>query len=181
MEKSKKSILDYIEAVLYEEKSNAVEQVKKLLENFHLFCKSLYRDSLHGKCSKALKEHLPCIEINNEYDLQQLMYPVIQATFPEARMEKVEDSGHHTVRGDILIDSEDIVIELKCTRSSMNERSLSEEVASDMVHYKEKYIFFYIYDKESIIKNPVDFKKTYEEKNIDGKKVFVKVLQNVNL
>ena len=39
-----------------------------------------------------------------------------------------------------------------------------------MIHYSEKNIYFFIYDKEKIIKEPQIFKKTYEkmvkEKNI---------------
>lgn len=54
---------------------------------------------------------------------------------------KLYDSGHHTIRKDIVIESQDIVIELKCSRKSMSERSLSEEVASDIVHYNNKYVF----------------------------------------
>lgn len=107
--------------------------------------------------------------IENEYDLQKLMFSEITSLFPDARTESVQDTGHHAVRKDIVIDSISTVIELKCTRVGMTERQLSEEVASDMVHYACDRLYFYVYDKAGIIHNPIRFKETYENKNIDGK------------
>lgn len=86
-----------------------------------------------------------------------------------ARTEVNQDTGYATVRTDISLDSE-TVIEVKCTRPSMQLGKLKEEIAADMIHYSEKNIYFFIYDKEKIIKEPQIFKKTYEkmvkEKNI---------------
>ncbi|MBR4454777.1 MAG: hypothetical protein IKS32_00990, partial [Solobacterium sp.] len=79
----------------------------------------------------------------------------------------VQDSGHHAIRKDIVIDSESAVVELKCTRSGMTERQLSEEIAADIIHYDCNTLYFYIYDKVGIIQNPFSFKLTYEQKNID--------------
>ncbi|QOX64478.1 hypothetical protein FRZ06_14575 [Anoxybacterium hadale] len=181
MKQSQTSLLNYIENHIYfgeEVATNiGISIVRKIIANFHLFCKSLYKDSIHGKCSAEIKDNLSKIEIKNEYDVQQLMYPLIRAVFPDARLEKNEDSGHHTVREDIVIDSQNIIIELKCSRKTMNERSLSEEVAADIVHYNNKYIVFYIYDKENVIKNPHNFKKTYEGKMVGDKQIYVEILQ----
>ena len=102
-----------------------------------------------------------------------IMLSVLSSVFPDARTESVQDSGHHAVRKDIVIDSKSAVIELKCTRYGMTERTLSEEIAADMIHYDCKRLFFYIYDKECIIRTPVSFKETYENKSIDGKSVTV--------
>ncbi len=94
-------------------------------------------------------------------------------TFTDARTESVQDSGHHTVRKDIVIDSQSAVIELKCTHAGSTERNLSEEIAADMVHYDCDVLYFYIYDKAGIIDNPVSFKQTYEKKRVDKKTVHV--------
>ena len=48
------------------------------------------------------------------------MLPVLTAIFPETRSESVQDSGHHAVRRDIVINSIDTIIELKCTRLVRN-------------------------------------------------------------
>lgn len=185
MKQSQEKVLNYLRNEIdfrsHTKDNIGVVLVKKILGNFHLFCKSLYKNSVHGKCSDSIKNNLSKLEIMNEYDVQQLMYPLIRSVFPEARLEENEDSGHHTIRKDIVIDSQDIVIELKCSRKSMNERSLSEEIASDIVHYSNKYIFFYIYDKENIIKNPINFKNTYEKKEIEQKEILIEIVQSIEL
>jgi len=125
-----------------------------------------------------LKKNLPCLKIENEYDVQRLMYPVIRSIFADARLEETQDSGHHMVRKDIVIDSQDIVVELKCSGKAVTERRISEEIAADIVHYGNKHILFYIYDKEDVIKNAVDFQKSYESKQIGNKQIAVRIWQS---
>ncbi len=52
----------------------------------------------------------------------------------------------------------------------MTEKNLGEQIKADMVHYRKREIYFFIYDKNKIIKNMESFKKAYEsminEKNI---------------
>lgn len=158
--------------------NEAVKIILSIMEHFHDYCRCLYKDDIHGRCSDSLKRNLPYLAVKNEYDLQRFMYAIIRALFPDGRVEETEDSGHHMIRKDIVIDSCDMVIELKCTNEKISERRLSEEIASDIIHYGNKYIFFYIYDKENVVKNALDFQKTYESKNVEGKKVFVRVWQS---
>ena len=54
----------------------------------------------------------------------------------------------------------------------MTIKNLTEEIASDMVHYTANHIFFFIYDKNKIIKNPQAFKDTYE-KNGNEKTTYI--------
>lgn len=72
MQQSKVMVLNYIEEQIFisSQVSDNIDPliVKKILKNFHLFCKSLYKDPIHGKCSDALKNNLPNVEIMNEYD-----------------------------------------------------------------------------------------------------------------
>ena len=82
------------------------------------------------------------------------------------------------VRKDIVIDSQDIVVELKCSGKAVTERRISEEIAADIVHYGNKHILFYIYDKEDVIKNAVDFQKSYESKQIGNKQIAVRIWQS---
>ena len=156
-----------------EPETTASSSISIILENFPIFCRNLYKTGIHDRCSVGIKEHLTGFSIENEYDLQKLMLSVLSSLFSDARTESVQDSGHHAVRKDIVIDSESAVIELKCTRSGMTERKLSEEIAADMIHYDCKRLFFYIYDKACIIRNVISFKETYENRSIDGK--FVKM------
>ena len=182
LEHSKNKVLDFLAELSYTDvgiqEEQAVRIIKEILGNFPVYCRNLYQEPVHGRCSNCLKEHLPQIKIENEYDLQRLLYPVICAIFKEARVEECEDSGHHTVRKDIVLDAQDIVIELKCSsRSSITERQLGEEIASDMIHYGNKHIFFYIYDQNRVIKNVENFKRVYEEKKVGHKMIYMFVLQ----
>ena len=184
-EKSREKLLHFLKSREAERsifsQDEAVKIVARILEQFHNYCCCLYKKELHQKCSDPLKEHLPQLSIKNEYDLQRFMYPLFRAVFEDACIEEVGDSGHHTVRKDIVIKSYDIAIELKCSRPSMTEQKLSEEIAADIIHYENKYIFFYVYDRTNIIKNVTNFKKTYENKIIFDKKIVVNVLQINNI
>ena len=179
---SKKKVMDCLRKESYTYKNipdqGEIGILIAVLEHFHDYCRCLYKEKIHNKCSDSLKRNLPCLKIENEYDLQRLMYPVIRSIFADARLEETQDSGHHMVRKDIVIDSQDTVIELKCSSETVTERRLSEEIAADMVHYENRHILFYIYDKASVINNAVDFRKTYENKCIENKHIVVRIWQS---
>lgn len=156
-----------------ENRSNTENIVFSVLKNFPEYCRKLYMIKIHDKCSSGIKEHLTGFHIENEYDLQKLMLPLFTAIFPDTRSESVQDTGHHAIRKDIVIDSINSVIELKFTHPRITERQLSEEIASDMVHYEAAKLFFYIYDKAGIIQNPSSFIKTYEKKDFGQKQIKV--------
>ena len=120
------------------------------------------------------------IQIENEYDLQHLLYAVIKPLCPDARREVNDDSGVGTVRSDIKILSLNTIIEAKYTRTSTNLKKLTEEIEADIVHYKADYIFFYIYDKEKIIKDRHVFETNFN-RSFDGKEVRIIILQPVNM
>ena len=61
------------------------------------------------------------------------------------------------------LDSCNLIIETKCTRDSMSERQLTEELGADSFHYPADNICFFIWDRNKIIKNPEAFKKAFEE------------------
>ncbi|WP_442944922.1 hypothetical protein [Oribacterium sp. C9] len=54
-------------------------------------------------------------------------------------------------------------------------------MASDMIHYDCHLLYFYIYDKVGIIRNPISFKKTYENKTIDNKSVKVFIYTHTDI
>ena len=109
-----------------------------------------------------------------------MLYAVIKSLYPDARREVSDDSGVGTVRSDIKILSLNTIIEAKCTRTSTNLKKLTEEIEADIVHYSEKCIIFFVYDKWKIIKD----KQTYENhfNNVfDGKEIKIIIQQPINL
>ena len=167
-----KRVIEYLEEIMAG--SPADDQLLTVLDNYYLFLESLLERPPHKRGS-IQKEQLSELKIQNEYDVQHLLYAYLKPLYPLARAEVSEDTGYGTVRTDIFLDSEH-VIEVKCTRNSMKLKKLTEEIEADMVHYSAEHIYFFIYDKEKIIENPRLFRNTYENK-IKGKKIHIVIHQ----
>lgn len=172
MEAAKYRVISYIEDMLYDDEKDG--QLLGILNNFYLFLENLTERKPH-KSGGIQQEQLDALKIINEYDVQHLLYACIKLFYPMARAEVSDDTGYGTVRTDIFLDSEH-VIEIKCTRKNMKLKKLTEEIEADMVHYSAGNIYFFLYDKEKIIENPMVFKKSYEEKII-GKRVHIIIHQ----
>lgn len=167
-----KRVIEYLEEIMTG--SPADDQLLTVLENYYLFLESLLERPPH-KRGGIQKEQLSGLKIQNEYDIQYLLYAYLKPLYPLARAEVSEDTGYGTVRTDIFLDSEH-VIEVKCTRNSMKLKKLTEEVEADMVHYSAEHIYFFIYDKEKSIENPQLFRSTYENK-VKGKRIHIVIHQ----
>ena len=157
----------------------AVIIIQRILKNFYEHIDVMYNSKPHGKAG-ITKEKLDNIKIVNEYDVQRILYSLIKPIFPEARVEVFDDTGCATIRYDIFIERYSIVIEVKCSRKSMSERSLTEEIGADIYHYKYNNMFFFVYDKEKIISNKVVFEKAYTNQ-IESKDIKTIVIQPINL
>lgn len=95
-------------------------------------------------------------------------------------MEVVDDAGYNSVRYDIVLNEYDIVIEVKCTRESMTERKLTEELGADSFHYKSDNLFLFVFDRIRLIKNPDAFEKSFNRKKQDiGKVIETIIIQEV--
>jgi len=79
------------------------------------------------------------------------IFSLIKPVFTDAKIDVVENTGSTTVRYDIDIESCNTTIEVKCSRPSMTERNLNEEMGSDSFHYNRNNIIFFVYNKESIV------------------------------
>ncbi len=167
-----KRVIEYLEEIMTG--SPADDQLLTVLDNYYLFLESLLERPPHKRGS-IQKEQLSGLKIQNEYDVQHLLYAYLKPLYPLARAEVSEDTGYGTVRTDIFLDSEH-VIEVKCTRNSMKLKKLTEEIEADMVHYSAEHIYFFIYDKEKIIENPQSFRNTYENK-VKGKQIHIVIHQ----
>lgn len=189
--KAKEKVSEYLEQLIVEinnisstlndeiSQEVAITIIRRVLNNFFAHIETMYEQPTHGKAG-ITKEKLDNIKIVNEYDVQRILYSLIKPIFPEARVEVSNDTGFSTVRYDIFIEKYSIIIEVKCTRTSMTERSLTEEVGSDIFHYQYSNIFFFIYDKEKIIKNKVAFENTYN-RSFDEKSINAIIIQPINL
>jgi hypothetical protein len=162
-------------------KASAIIVIRSILQNFYKHIQVMYQEEVHGN-GTIKKKDLDAIQIGNEYDVQRILYSIIRTIFTTARVEVSDDTGYKFIRYDIKIDEYDIVIEVKCTRKSMTERNLTEELGSDAFHYNADYVFFFIYDKENIIKNIDAFIRNYKrQKNEFGINVETIVNQSISI
>ncbi|HEY9063137.1 MAG TPA: hypothetical protein VIO64_21965 [Pseudobacteroides sp.] len=185
-------LLGYLKANIEEYQDNKVEInsidrntaiiiIKRILANFNKHIQAMYQDKLH-RSGTIKREDLGKISIGNEYDVQRILYSLLRPIFPHARKEVYGDAGYSSNRYDIYLDEYNIVIEVKCTRENMTERKLSEELGSDAFHYKQEYIFLFIFDKVGVIQNSDAFIKGYRrDKSQFGKDVEAVVVQEVIL
>lgn len=160
MDTARRRVIEYLQWLMPAQEKD--DQLLTVLNNFYLFLESLLERSPH-RAGSIQKEHLNQLRIQNEYDVQYLLYAYLKPLYPAARSEVNEDTGYSTVRTDIFLDP-DHVIEVKCTRPNMRLKKLVEEIEADMVHYHAEHIYFFLYDKEKLVENSDLFKKTYENK-----------------
>ena len=172
LDSARNRVIAYLEQIMTG--SPADDRLLTILDNYYLFLEALLERPPHRR-GGIQKEHLSGLKIQNEYDVQHLLYAYLKPLYPLARAEASEDTGYGTVRADILLDSEH-VIEVKCTRSSMPQKKLIEELEADMVHYHAEHIYFFLYDKEKIIENPGLFRNIYENK-VKGKQIHIVIHQ----
>lgn len=183
MIKAKENLIFYLKYILNDKYAKPLKDTQNCLEgylkNFYLFLEA-FKEVKPDKRATLTTENLDAIQIKNEYDLQHLLYAVLKPLYNDIRKEVTEDSGRGSVRSDIKIPSLNSIVEAKCTRKSMSLKKLTEELEADIVHYKADFIYFYIYDKEKLIKDKQNF-EAYFSKEFDGKKVIAIILQPVTM
>ena len=181
MLRAKENLIAYLECIPCKDIKRIEDTMQvcleKYLHNFYSFLEA-FREAKPHKKATLDSGTLQDIQIRNEYDLQHILYAVIKPLFMDARVEVTEDTGCGTVRSDIKIPSLDAIVETKCTRGTMSVKKLMEEIEADIVHYNASFIYFYVYDKEKIIKNQTAFENAFN-KMFDGKQIGVIVLQPV--
>ncbi|TKH45853.1 hypothetical protein C1I60_05240 [Paenibacillus terrae] len=153
--------------------------IRRIMRNFYKHIEEMYHKPVHGS-GTIRQENLTRISLGNEYDVQRMLFSLIRPIFPEARVEISDDGGYKSVRYDIYLREYETVIEVKCSRPKMSERELTEQLGSDAFHYREKYVYFFIYDKDKIVDNVDAFCKTYHKSlEIDGKQIETIIMQPV--
>lgn len=184
LNKSLEDTIQALELSISENKiSNKSEMllIEKILQNFYLYYHAMYQSPVHKRGTLTL-DVLSSIQIVNEYDLQRMLYSILLPVFPTIRQEVFSDNGYGGMRADLYLDLYDLIIETKCTRDSMSEKQLIEELGADAFHYRANIVYFFVYDKSGIIKNPEAFKQSFtREQKKDGKTVRVFILQSKNL
>jgi hypothetical protein len=99
------------------------------------------------------------LEINDEYDPQDLLHALLLLFFDDVRPEEFTPSyAGSATRMDFLLKQESIVIEAKMTREGLGAKQVSEQLIVDIAHYAVhpncKTLYCLVYDPEHRITNP---------------------------
>jgi hypothetical protein len=193
LKKSMYSVIQVLEekSVLPEngiDRQAGLKLIEKILDNFYMYYRAMYRQSVHKRGTlkaeilnaviESSKKDIPQTRMDEIVDLQRMLYSILLPVFPTLRQEVCSDNGYGGMRADIYLDVFNLVIETKCTRKSMSEKQLLEELGADAFHYQAEIIYFFVCDRTEIIKNPEAFKQAFvREQEKDGKTVRMFILQ----
>ena len=115
------------------------------------------------------------IEINDEYDVQDLLHGLLKIDFDDIRPEEYTPSyAGASTRVDFLLKREKIIIEVKKTRRGLNAKEIGEQLLIDIARYKShpdcETLICFVYDPEERVANPIglesDLEKNTSEINV---------------
>lgn len=162
---------DYIELNIFENDTIELEKIK-ILEviflNFHKMARKI-RDRHENRAT---------LDINDEYDVQDLLFATLQLFFDDIRKEEWTPSyAGNNSRVDFLLKNEKIVLEVKKTRNNMKDKDVGEQLIIDIAKYKahpdcQKLICF-VYDPDGKIGNPTGLINDLEKENKNFVKVYI--------
>ena len=172
IEKIIQNIKEYIEKdyIVVEEKSiiNIENTFDLIFGNFHKVVKSL----------RNRHDNRNTIDVADEYDVQDLLFAILQMFFKDIRKEEWTPSyAGNSSRVDFLLKEEKTVIEVKKTRSTMKDKDLGEQLIIDIAKYKShpdcKNLICFLYDPEGRIVNPNGIIKDLEKNNESFVKIYI--------
>jgi hypothetical protein len=150
---------------------DALSDVISLCRKFHRFAVALANRS-RGR---------PPLVLSDEYDVQYALNAILRLHFDDIRPE--EGTGSYaggSARMDFLLKSEQVVVEVKMTRSNLKDREIGDELLLDVTRYKQhpncKRLVCLIYDPSHLIANPHGLQSDLERMSSDELGVTVLVV-----
>ena len=121
----------------------------QILNRFHNIARAL-RDR---------RENRPTIELNDEYDVQDLLHGLLLLYFDDIRKEERTPSyAGSSSTMDFLLKNEKTVVETKKTRAGLGTKEVGNQLIEDIAHYKAhqdcKILYCFVYDPEGRVGNP---------------------------
>lgn len=128
---------------------DAVEKVRILITKFHQVARQL----------RTRHSDRPTIEIEDEYDVQDLFHALLKLFFDDVRPEECTPSyGGSASRVDFLLKQEQIVVEVKKTRKGLGAKEVGEQLIIDTQRYQSHpdcgQLICFVYDPEGRVSNP---------------------------
>ncbi|WP_394541950.1 PD-(D/E)XK nuclease domain-containing protein [Pantoea sp. SGAir0418] len=144
--------------------TDRLELIINVLERFPAFCRQL----------KKRHNERETIEVNDEYDVQDLVQALLTLHFDDVRPEEASPSyAGSSSRQDFLLKKEKIVIEVKKTRKALGAGKIGEELIIDMARYRAhpdcETLICFVYDPDGWINNPKGLIADLEAGDKEGK------------
>ncbi|WP_183052342.1 malate dehydrogenase [Salmonella enterica] len=141
-----------------------LDLIINILNKFPAFCRQL---------KKRYNDRTP-LEINDEYDVQDLVHALLLLHFDDVRPEEASPSyAGSSSRQDFLLKKEKIVIEVKKTRRSLGTGKIGEELIIDMARYRAHpdcdTLVCFVYDPDGWVNNPKGVIDDLEGGDAEGK------------
>lgn len=151
------------------EEEFAVDRIERICRRFHLVARQL----------RQRYDSRPTLEVEDEYDVQDLLHALLKVEFDDVRPEEWTPSyAGKASRMDFLLKREQIVVETKKTRKGLGEKEVGDELMIDISRYKShpdcRLLFCFVYDPEGRIANPTGIEKDLSSEH-SGVKVRVMV------
>lgn len=131
------------------DKDDSISTVTKICDRFQLVARQL----------RLRHNNRSTLEIEDEYDVQDLMHALLKIFFEDIRPEEWSPSyAGGSARMDFLLKNERLVIEIKKTRKGLSSKGVGDQLIVDIDRYKQhpdcKTLFCFVYDPEGRIPNP---------------------------
>ena len=181
----KESIEEKIELSSMKKHNDKIDRcnyVKIILEgifnNFNRFLIQTKANNRHSKRSDLISE------LSDEYDVQDLLYGILKLQFDDVISEEpVCSNGGNSSRIDFYLRNSGIFIEVKYAKENLNNKQIKDQYASDILNYFKddrcKFLYYFIYDKDSNIENQNIFIKDLQEGRKENDiKIFISPKEN---
>lgn len=130
-------------------REDPLQLVRRICSRFHLITRQL----------RVRKDDRPSLDVEDEYDVQDLMHALLRLEFDEVRpIESWPSYANGKSQTSYALRREKAVIVVKKTKPGITVRDLSEQVKNDTSTYASwtdcQTLFCFIYDPEGRIGNP---------------------------
>ena len=126
-----------------------IDNIELIIEKFHRVARQL----------RSRYADRSTLEIEDEYDVQDLFHSLLQIYFDDIRPEEYTPSyAGSASRVDFLLKTEKIIIEIKKTRKGLEAKEVGEQLIIDSQRYQShpdcNQLICFVYDPEGRISNP---------------------------
>jgi len=128
---------------------DSLSVLNRIFSRFHQIAKQL----------RSRHDDRHTLDVEDEYDVQDLLHAVLRLYFDDIRPEEWTPSyGGGSSRMDFLLKNEKIVIEVKKIRKGLNDKALGEQLIVDIEKYRNhpdcNHLICFVYDPEGKLGNP---------------------------